>query len=206
MDDHKILSSILAGDDTFDLSAYGDYAFGYSGNDTRLGRGGNDSLDGGAGNDRLVGGEGADTISGGAGADYLDGGFGKDTLFGGTGNDRMIGGAGADTLTGDAGSDVFVLNQLKGIDQFTDFTSGVDQIQLSTLTYAALGAAGILQSTAFYAAAGATKGHDATDRVIYNTTPDALYYDADGSGAGKAIQIAILDGNPALAYRDMPVF
>ena len=57
----------------------------------------------------------------------------------------------------------------------------------------------------FWAAAGATSGHDATDRVIYNTSTGSLYYDADGSGAGAAQLIATFTGNPAIAATDIGV-
>src|SRR5207248_1402446 len=36
-------------------------------------------------------------------------------------------------------------------------------------------------------------GHDADDRVVFDTTTGSLYYDADGSGAGAAQLIASLD-------------
>ncbi len=49
-------------------------------------------------------------------------------------------------------------------------------------------------------------GHLATDRVIYNTTTGALYYGADGSGSGAAVQIGVLDGHPTLAYTDVLIF
>jgi Ca2+-binding RTX toxin-like protein len=61
-------------------------------------------------------------------------------------------------------------------------------------------------STAFYTEAGATTGHLATDRVIYNTTTGALYYDADGNGSGAAVQIGVSDGHPTLAHTDVLVF
>lgn len=205
-DDYKIISGILSGDDTFNLSSYDDYAFGYGGKDKLFGNGGNDSLDGGNGNDTLIGGNGLDSLTGGLGADSLDGGIGNDLLFGGAGNDRLIGGAGADSLTGGADADVFVLNQLKGVDHITDFTSGSDRISLSKATYVALGAKGALDPAGFYAAAGATQGHLETDRVIYDTSTGALYYDADGSGAGKAVQIAVLDSHPAIVYADVLIF
>lgn len=205
-DDYKIIAGILTGNDVFTLSQFDDYAFGYGGNDKLYGGDGKDSLDGGNGNDTVVGGGGIDSLMGGAGADVLDGGADNDQLFGGDGSDRLTGGAGADGLTGGAGADVFVLNQKMGIDHITDFSSGSDRISLSKVVYAALGGVGTLASTAFYAAAGAKSGHLATDRVIYNTTTGALYYDADGSGSGKAVQIAVLDGHPALAYSDVLIF
>lgn len=205
-DDYQIIAKALSGNDTFDLSAYDDYAFGYGGKDKLFGNGGNDSLDGGGGNDTLIGGNGFDFLTGGGGADSLNGDFGNDHLYGGDGNDRLTGGVGADTLTGGAGADVFVLNQLKGFDHITDFSSASDTIALSRAVFKGLGPVGDLTSAAFYAAAGATKGHDDDDRVIYNTTTGALYYDADGSGAGKAIQIAALDSHPTLAYTDVLIF
>ena len=99
-----------------------------------------------------------------------------------------------------------MFNQLTGVDHVTDFTTASDHINLSKATFAALGAVGTLGSTAFYAAADATAGHLATDRVIYNTTTGALYYDADGSGSGAAVQIGVLDGHPTLAYTDVLIF
>ena len=206
IDDYKIIAAILSGNDTFDLSAYDDYAFGYGGKDKLYGYGGNDSLGGGFGNDTLIGGTGLDSLTGGAGNDSLDGGFGNDVLYGGTGNDRLIGGGGADTISGGAGADIFVFNQLKFADHITDFTSGSDHISLSNATYKALGAVGTLDANAFYAAADATKGHDSDDRLIYNTTTGALFYDADGSGTGKAIKIAVLDTHPTIAYSDVLIF
>jgi Ca2+-binding RTX toxin-like protein len=205
-DDYKIIAGILSGNDTFNLSSYDDYALGYGGKDKLYGGDGKDSLYGGNGNDTLIGGTGLDSLTGGLGADSLDGGNGNDLLFGDAGIDRLIGGAGADSLTGGADADVFVFNQLKGVDLITDFTSGSDRISLSKVAYAALGAKGVLGLDAFYAAEGATKGHMATDRVIYNTSTGALYYDADGSGAGKAVQIAVLESNPVLDYSDVLIF
>lgn len=205
-DDYQIIAKALSGNDTFDLSAYDDYAFGYGGKDKFFGNGGNDSLDGDLGNDTIFGGSGADSLTGGGGADSLFGGIGYDVLLGNAGNDRLNGGAGADTLTGGDGADRFVFDQSKGFDHITDFSSASDTIALSKAVFKDLGAVGDLTSAAFYAADGATKGQDADDRVIYNTKTGALYYDADGSGAVKAIKIAVLDSHPTLAYTDVLIF
>ncbi|NOX42004.1 MAG: hypothetical protein GXP05_16370 [Alphaproteobacteria bacterium] len=94
----------------------------------------NDTLSGGVGADVVMGGRGNDILSGSAGDDLLLGGKGRDTLLGEAGNDRMIDGKGKDTMTGGAGADVFVFNQDGQTDTVTDFTLGVDKLDLSDFT------------------------------------------------------------------------
>jgi Ca2+-binding RTX toxin-like protein len=79
----------------------------------------------------LTGGGGADTLNGAAGNDTLVGGGGADTLVGGAGTDTLNGGAGADMLTGNAGPDTFLFNSIGGVDNATDFVSGVDKFSFS---------------------------------------------------------------------------
>lgn len=57
----------------------------------------------------------------------------------------------------------------------------------------------------FWSGAGVVKGHDADDRIVYNTTTGVLYYDADGSGSSAAIQMAIIGASthPTLTYQDL---
>jgi len=50
-----------------------------------------------------------------------------------------------------------------------------------------------------------TAAQDADDRIVYNPTTGALFFDADGNGAGAAVQFAVLSGAPALAASDFTV-
>jgi Ca2+-binding RTX toxin-like protein len=90
-------------------------------------------------------GAGNDNVTGGVNRDFLVGGGGDDTLNGMAGNDQFIGGGGNDTLTGGEGTDTFIFvaparaagstdfaTGTNGTDTITDFTSGVDKIDLRT--------------------------------------------------------------------------
>lgn len=161
-------------------------------------------------NDRLAGGAGNDILEGGPGGnDSLTGRAGNDRLVGGTGDDTLSGGTGKDTMTGGAGADSFVFDAMgtANSDRATDFVAGTDDVLLENAVFTALGAAGAFAAGdgRFWAAAGATSGHDANDRVIYNATNGNLYYDADGSGAGASQLVATLNGAPALAATDITV-
>jgi Ca2+-binding RTX toxin-like protein len=92
-------------------------------------------------------------------------------------------------------------------DSVTGFASGSDKVALDNADFTSIGGEGNFASgdARFWAAAGATGGHDATDRVVYNTSTGSLYYDADGSGAGAAQLIATFTGNPAIAATDVVV-
>ncbi|MDR6789735.1 serralysin [Sphingomonas sp. BE138] len=131
-----------AGNDKLYANGGDDTVFGGAGDDVIYGHGGDDWLDGGIGNDQLYGGAGSDQLYGGAGDDYLDGVFGDDVLFGGAGNDVLggndgndilYGGAGNNVLTGGAGADIFRFTDLGTRDRITDFTRGVDLIDLTQL-------------------------------------------------------------------------
>lgn len=146
--------------------------------------------------------------TGSAANNVLLGNSGANIISGLAGNDLIYGGLGNDTLTGGAGSDNFVFNTaLNGVtnkDTITDFNAADDTIRLENTgpgLYTAL-TAGTLTAAAFYAAAGAVKGHDATDRIVYNTTTGDLYYDADGSGAGVATKFATLTAHPTITNAD----
>ncbi|MDB5437876.1 MAG: uncharacterized protein JWM33_303 [Caulobacteraceae bacterium] len=158
----------------------------------------------GAGDFTLTGNELANTLTGGAGADVLYGLDGKDHLVGGEGDDILFGGAGADTLTGGAGHDLFVFDVLgtaANKDTVADFVSGEDHLALSRAAFAAFAddAAGALDPSRFGVGAAA---HTADQHLVYDPTIGALYYDADGSGSHKAVQIAVITGDPTLSAAD----
>ena len=181
-----------------------------------FGQSGDDTLIGGAGNDRLAGdgradfepasSSGNDLLRGGAGNDQLDGGEGTDTLDGGAGNDTLIAGFGDEFPQAD--NFLFtVAPSAANADLIRGFASGASKIHLDATVMPALGTSGTFAvgDARFYAAAGATGGHDADDRVIYNTSTGQLLYDADGNGAGSAQLIATLESAPVLAATDITV-
>ncbi|MDJ0823210.1 MAG: calcium-binding protein [Paracoccaceae bacterium] len=135
------------GNDTMNASTGDDIMYGGRDNDVFQGGDGQDTIYGNAGEDSLSGGNGNDLIRGHQDNDSVSGGAGNDTLFGGGENDTINGGAGDNLLTGGQGADVFLFNNLvaDGDDTITDFTVGVDQINLighpSIDTYAELNAA-----------------------------------------------------------------
>ena len=127
-------------------------------------------------------------------ADILNGGAGNDVLYGGTGNDTLTGGAGADKF-------VFAsaLNSLTNVDTITDFVSGTDKLVLDDSVFAGLTAGSDLTNFVSSSNPAATS---AAATVLYNTSTGALYYDADGNGAGAAVQFATLSGHPTLLATD----
>mgnify|MGYP006198077475 FL=1 len=89
------------------------------------------------------------------------------------------------------------------VDTVTDWAVG-DSIQLENAIFTRLTTTGVLASTRFAANANGL-AMDANDHVVYNTTTGALSYDADGSGAGAAVQFATLVGIPTLSAADFTI-
>ena len=140
---------------------------------------------------RAFGGDGNDTLSAARDSE----------LFGDAGNDVLIADGRGSTMTGGSGGDSFVFGSPSG-SLINDFASGADKIRLDATSMQALGASGNFAAgdVRFHAAPGATGGHDADDRVIYDTTNGLLLYDADGSGSGAAQLITRLQpGTPVVA-------
>ncbi len=141
---------------------------------------GNDSYNGDGGRVRGA-------ISGGGGNDTLSGGAGTDNISGDNNNDHITGRGGIDGLTGGSGSDRFIYNALSEVrDIITDFTTA-DFLVFKKAAFGNL-ATGTLSSAAFRANLSG-QAQDATDRFIYETDRDILWYDANGSAAGGRVLI-----------------
>jgi serralysin len=157
------------------------------------------------GNDTLVGAEGNDTLRGAEGDDWLYGGFAFAVSNTGTGNDVLVGGGGRDRFVFNDSPNPALAGPEATADLVVDFRSGIDELVFDDNVFPSAGPPGkyVANDPRFYAAAGATQGHDETDRVVYNTTSGELYYDPDGSGLAPAEIIATLQGDPAVAATDI---
>lgn len=196
------------------LSLGGPGNIGATGNDLGnliRGNDGNNRLQGLGGADTLIGGLGADLLEGGLQNDNLTGGVGADRLVGGDGNDTLIGAEGNDTLTGGKGIDAFVfqsaLSAATNLDTVMDFAAGVDKLRLDDDVFAAFTVGVALTGSQFVSGAGITAAQTIDQRIAYNTTTGALYYDADGLSGEAAVQFAVLGSttHPALSVGDFVI-
>jgi Ca2+-binding RTX toxin-like protein len=139
---------------------------------------------------------------GSASIDLTGNAFGQ-VLVGNAGSNVLDGKGGNDVLVGLGGADTFAFTTLGAgnVDTVLDFSAADDVIALDDAVFAGL-TAGALDPNAFVTG---TSAQDADDRIIYDQTTGALYYDADGNGAGAAIQFATLQGAPAITASDFTV-
>jgi Ca2+-binding RTX toxin-like protein len=150
---------------------------------------------------------GGSTINGTTGNDTLVGTGGNDSIYGNSGNDWIEGRNGNDTVSGGSGQDSYVFREFgaANADIVTSFDSDWDMLRFDNAAFTTLGADGRFSAgdARFYAAAGASGGHDADDRLVYNTSSGQLYYDADGSGDGGAQLVATVQAAPAVGAGDI---
>ena len=156
--------------------------------------------------ENATGGRSNDKLYGNAAANTLKGNGGKDSLQGNAGSDILMGGAGADTLSGGSGSDAFVFNtkpsKAANLDRISDFNARYDAIHLENSVFKKIGKAGTLKNKHFEIG---NKAGDRDDYLVYNNSKGILYYDADGSGQGRAIEIAILSNKAKMTAADFIV-
>jgi Ca2+-binding RTX toxin-like protein len=157
----------------------------------------------GNGNDMVQGGDGNDIIAGDAGNDRLFGDAGNDQLLGGSGHDVLAGGAGTDRLTGGDGRDIFLFGDSEigsskngAHDVITDFTQGVDLIDISAL-YDGVAFAGFK----FGKLSSALKNGAPVDayKVAYYGDGVSIWVQGDTTGDGIADFTIELTGARALA-------
>jgi Ca2+-binding RTX toxin-like protein len=157
--------------------------------------------------ENIVTGNGDDILTGSRGDNQMTAGGGNDTLMGGDGNDILVGGMGRDNLTGGAGADKFQFNSTnEGIDTIWDFTHGIDKIAIAASGFGG----GLIAGTAidpsqFLRVNWGSAATNTNQRFIYNSTMGGLYFDADGSGAGAAVQVATLSNRSFLTTTDFVI-
>jgi Ca2+-binding RTX toxin-like protein len=201
----------LGGNDIMTLGSAGGWAFGGEDNDTITGLGGNDILigetgidiiSGGGGNDVVYAGVDNDTVTGGDGNDVLWGEAGDDNMTGGNGDDWLLGQDGIDTLNFDLGTDIgwagagadkFVwASSTQGADILIDFSHAEgDTFNFGHVGFGVAAGLTLVDGTTFLSGAGVT-ATQAAATVYFDTTSTALWFDADGTGAGTAQAIAFL--------------
>ena len=207
-----------------------DTLIGAGGNDFIVGGTGADSMVGGTGNDTYAIDNAGDTVSEAAseGTDTVitslsytagdnvenvtlyasasinaTGNALNNVLNGNSGVNILSGGAGNDILVGAGANDSFVfdtaLSAATNVDRITDFAAG-DQIILDNDVFAALGAAGAMSASLFYAGSGWTGSTSAAQGagIYHDTSSGSLYYDADGNGGVGGVKFAVLAGAPTL--------
>jgi Ca2+-binding RTX toxin-like protein len=108
-----------------------------------------------AGIENLIGSNFNDTLTGDGAGNRINGGLGDDVLNGGGGDDFLIGGLGDNTLTGGSGADTFQwLSGNGGHDVVTDFTPGIDKLDLSQLLLGENGSAASLDDYLHFTVTG----------------------------------------------------
>lgn len=151
--------------------------------------------------EELAGSNFADSLRGDAGANALFGNAGDDFLFGRDGNDTLSGGAGTDYLSGGSGSDRFLFNAGDGNDIIADFVQGVDRITLSrsAFGFGAItgGETALTSANADFITSG-TMASSSKATFFWNAGTGVLLFDADGNGAGAAVQLTTLQAGAAL--------
>jgi len=148
-------------------------------------------------------------MKGGAGQDSFSSLAGNDVIDTGLGNDTLVGGLGRDVLTGGLGKDVFVFdtgaNKATNLDTLADFVVKDDTIWLDNAMFRKLGKKGSEVKPAKldkkFLVVG-DKAKDMDDYLIYSKKKGVLYYDADGAGKGKAVEIATLKKNLKMTNAD----
>ena len=148
--------------------------------------------------ENAIGGGGDDVISGNSASNLLQGGGGNDRLNGLAGTDRSEGGAGADIFVfSAAGHSVFWLRSdgaKRAPDVLTDFTSGLDKIDLSAVD----ANAGTASDDAF-AFIGTAAFSNQAGQLRFETAGGVVHILGDVDGDGFADLLIVAGGTEVLA-------
>jgi Ca2+-binding RTX toxin-like protein len=137
------------------------------------------------------------------GLNRIDGmGNGADNALTGNSSDNVLDGlAGTDILTGGRGDDNFVASDhAQSVDSITDFVSGEDMILIDALAYDLFDTTtltGYTQGTVDTSSFGKiTNGvqDNVEALLVYDSDRNMLTVDADGSGAGVAVDVFYFSG------------
>lgn len=110
-------------------------------------------------------------------------------------NDVIIGNSVANQLTGNGGRDSFVFASTLSdfnVDTITDFNVAEDVLILERTIFNALNKGDVLTQQELLISSNAINAENAAQRLIFNTTSQGLYYDADGLGGENAMLFALL--------------
>ena len=136
----------------------------------------------------LIGNESGNVVAGNNGNNIINGGDGNDQLFGFGGQDAFL----FDTP----------LSAAFNVDDIFDFVVADDTIRLDQDIFSS--SLGLGNISAGELVIG-TAAQDANDRIIYDSTTGALFYDSDGVGGNAAVQFAELTSGLALTNLDFLV-
>ena len=166
--------------------------------------------------ENLLGSDFDDTLVGDKKANAIDGGNGADVI---------VGGGGIDVLTGGADADTFMFNAIKdgggatkagaASDSITDFVSGEDMIGILRSAFKIAATVDDLEFAANYFVSGdgsnplsnnnqsgvaaTATGHG---QFLFNEDTNQLWWDADGTGNGKATLLATFDNGAHVLATD----
>ncbi len=149
-----------------------------------------ENVGGSAFNDTLIGNNENNSLYGNDGDDILSGGDGRDYIRSGEGNDTIVFDTALDTVS--------------NRDTIGDFVTDQDKLALDNSVFSALVDEGVLSVENFQSNATGIAA-DANDYILYNTTSGILSYDADGNGAGVAVDFAKLSSNPEVKASDIMI-
>jgi len=194
-----------AGDDTIASSNGADTVNGGDGNDTiNLSGTGGDVVTGGAGNDTInVSGNGDDDVSGGAGVDVIN--LLGSNGFSGNGADTIRFAAGdTGTAAGNSGAAYATAQSVATLDRVTGFGNDNNntntQVDKLVLPFAPTGVGSTASGTVIALVYGVYDSVANTFQATAPGTPVAnqatlVMYDADGAGAGTAVEAVVLVGS-----------